>query len=182
MLFQETFYYDCSTRLETHRTSASLSMALTDKAVYLEVSPVLNCLFVLRQHSCREQTTEQSKESKGLCLLNSSFSWRERWDSLRHVTGKLFLLGLSRLLRGRCVPSGWHNHSTHSAVTTSTSAILRELWATHLLTHQVCSRDQTGGKWWWSWTRVYVAFETMWHIEETWGEAGGDASLPTLYL
>lgn len=123
---------------------------------------------MLRLHSCREQTIEQSKESKGLCLLNSSFSWRETWDSLRHVTGKWFLLGPGRLLRGRCAPSGWLSRRTHCAVTTSTSAILRELWATHLLTHQVCSRDQIGGKWWWSWTRVYVAFEKMWHTEERW--------------
>lgn len=49
----------CSTGLETHHTSASLSMALTIMAAYPEVSPMLNCLFVLWEHSCWEQTTAE---------------------------------------------------------------------------------------------------------------------------
>lgn len=48
-----------SARLETHHTSVSLSMALTAMAAYPEVSPDLNCLFVLLENSCWEQTTAE---------------------------------------------------------------------------------------------------------------------------
>lgn len=88
-----------------------------------------------------------SKQSKGYCLLNSSFIWKPRWDSLRRVPPESPLSGQSHLLPGRCAPSAWLNHPRGSAVTTSTSAILRELWATRPLTHRVCSRGQIGGKW-----------------------------------
>lgn len=49
----------CSTGLETHHTSASQSMALTVMAAYPEVTPPLNRLFVLWEHSCWEQTTAE---------------------------------------------------------------------------------------------------------------------------
>lgn len=79
--------------------------------------------------------------------MNSLFIWKPEWDSLRRVLLKLPLLGHGHPLLGRCAPSGWPNNPRDSAVTTSTSTFLRDLWATHPLTHRVCSRGQIGGKW-----------------------------------
>lgn len=68
-----------------------------------------------------------SKQSKGASLLNSPFIWKPRWDIVRRVPLKLLPLGQCHPLPGRCAPSAWPNHPIDSAVTTSTSAILREL-------------------------------------------------------
>lgn len=105
-------------------------------------------LCALRAQLLRTNNTRTvSKQSKGSFLLNSAFIWKPRWDSLRRVLLKFLLRGLCHLLPGWCAPSAWANHPKDSAVPTSTSAILRGLWATHPLTHRVCSRGQIGGKW-----------------------------------
>lgn len=51
----------CSSGLETHLTSVSLSMALILMAAHPEVLPELNCLFVLWEHSCSKQTTAEQE-------------------------------------------------------------------------------------------------------------------------
>lgn len=131
--------------LEAHHASASLSMALAVMAAYPGVSPVLNCLFVLWEHSCWEQTTAEQRA--GTQRAPASFIRKARWDSLTHVPLKFTLSGPCHPLPGRCAPSGWPSHPTGSAVTTSTSATPRELRATRPLTHRVCSRGPIGGKW-----------------------------------
>lgn len=97
-------------------------------------------LCALRKQLLRTNNSRTgSKQSKG----SWRFIWKPRWDTLRRVP----LLGLYHPLPGRCAPSAWPNRPTDSAAITSTSAILRELWATRPLTHRVCLRGQNGGKW-----------------------------------
>lgn len=85
-------------------------------------------LCALRTQSLRTNNSSAvSKQSKGSCLLSSPFIWKLRWDSLRRGPLKLPLSGLGRPRPGRCAPSAWLNRLRDTAVTTSTSPILREL-------------------------------------------------------
>lgn len=153
--------------LETHHTSASLSVALAVMAAYPGVSPVLNCLFVLWGHSCWEQTTAENWAHSQ--RAPASFIWKARWDSLTRVPPKFPLSGPCHPLPGRCAPFAWPNRLTDSAVTTSTSTILRELWATRPLTHRVCSRGRIGGKWGGCRGQsdsLSCVWEGVWHVSE----------------
>lgn len=79
-----------------------------------------------------------NSSERGSCL-----TWRPPWGSVKHVS--LMLISLNVL---QYVPSTWLNRPIDLAVTCSTSAIMTDLLATRLLTHQVCSRGQIGGKLW----------------------------------
>lgn len=138
------------TRMESHHTSISLSMALRAMAAEPEVLSLLNCLFVPWGSSSRVQTpTEQCENGQAKSLSQPWQSLTPRWDSPRRVPLELPILGQGRLLLGLWLLFRWSNHLRDSfiIIPISLTAFQTELWATLPHTHQVSSKGRIAGKW-----------------------------------